>query len=80
MVYEKPVVSFALKESMFSLKDAGVFVKPNDTAEMARLILELIKDEKRKKELGIKAAERVKELSWAKVSIPLIQAYSFRRI
>ena len=75
MIYEKPVVSFALKESMFSLKNAGVFVKPNDTGEMARVILELIKDEKKKSDLGIKARERVKDLSWDKVSIPLIQAY-----
>jgi glycosyltransferase involved in cell wall biosynthesis len=75
MIYGKPVISFALKESMFSLKDAGVFVKPNDTGEMARVILGLIQDEKRKRDLGIKARERVKELSWDKVSIPLIQVY-----
>lgn len=75
MVFQKPVVSFALKESMFSLKDAGVFVTPNDTKEMARIILEIAGDENRRKELGINAKERVKDLSWDKVSAPLIQAY-----
>lgn len=75
MVFQKPVVSFALKESMFSLKDAGVFVKPNDTEKMAKAILELISDDDRKNKLGINAKERVKDLSWDKVSAPLIQAY-----
>ena len=75
MVFQKPVISFALKESMFSLGDAGVFIQPNDTEEMARAILELVRDENRRKKYGIKAAERVKELSWDRVSQPLLQAY-----
>jgi len=75
MVFQKPVISFALKESMFSLGDAGVFIRPNDTQAMAKAILELAHDENRRKEYGIKAAERVKELTWDKVSIPLLQAY-----
>ena len=79
MVYEKPVVSFALKESMYSLKDAGVFVRPNDIKKMAKVVVELVKDETRRKELGSKGKERVKDLCWDKVSIPLIQAYETLR-
>lgn len=75
MIYEKPIVSFTLKESMVSLSDAGVFVSPNDTEEMARVIIELINDEDRAKALGANAKKRARELSWDKVSAPLIEAY-----
>jgi len=75
MVFEKPVVSFALKESMFSLKNAGVFIPPNDTEKMAKAIIELIDDRQLRSKLGAIARRRVKQLSWDKVSIPLIQAY-----
>jgi len=75
MIFEKPVVSFALKESMLSLKDAGVFVPCNDTNKMAESIIELINNNPIRDQLGINAAVRVKQLSWDKVSMPLIQAY-----
>ena len=79
MIYGKPIISFALKESMVSLGDAGVFVPPNDTEEMARAIIELIKDEDRAKALGANAKKRSRELSWDKVSAPLIEAYEMIR-
>ena len=75
MIYGKPVVSFALKESMFSLKDAGVFITPNDTEKMANTIVEIINDSQMRKKLGTNAKARAKQLSWDKVSIPLIQTY-----
>ncbi|RLC09140.1 MAG: glycosyltransferase WbuB [Deltaproteobacteria bacterium] len=75
MIFGKPVVSFELKESMYSLNGAGVFAKPNDTEDMAKKILELINDENRRARIGRVARERVKCLSWEKVSIPLVQAY-----
>jgi glycosyltransferase involved in cell wall biosynthesis len=75
MVFQKPVVSFSLKESVFSLKDAGLFVPPNDTDQMAKAIIKLINNEPQKKQLGENAEKRVKELSWDKVSRPLIEAY-----
>ena len=75
MVYEKPVVSFALKESVFSLQDAGLFVPPNDTDQMAQKIVELMKDPTQCAVLGRNAAKRVKEVSWDRVSKPLIAAY-----
>lgn len=75
MIYEKPIISFALKESMFSLQDAGLFVPPNDTEKFARTIIELINDKKRRELLGLNASRRFKDLSWDKVSKPLIEAY-----
>jgi len=75
MVYKKPIVSFSLKESAFSLNNAGLLVPPNDTGKMAEKIVDLINDAKLCERLGENAGKRVKELSWEKVSIPLIQSY-----
>ncbi len=75
MVFQKPVVPFKLKESMFSLGDAGVFVEANDTDKYAKAIISLINDEDMRKKLGENGGKRVKELSWDKVSIPLLEAY-----
>ncbi len=76
MVFQKPVVSFALKESMFSLKDAGIFVTPNDADEFAKVIISLISDDEKCAKLGENASQRVKELSWENVSKPLLEAYN----
>ena len=75
MVFKKPVVSFSLKESMYSLKDSGVFIEPNDTELMAKAIIELIGNKEKQKVLGEKAGKRVKELSWDVVSKPLLDLY-----
>lgn len=75
MVFQKPVVSFKLKESMFSLGDAGVFVEANDTDKYAKAIINLINDKDMRRKLGESGKKRIKELSWDKVSIPLLQAY-----
>ena len=44
MVFEKPVVSFLLKESRFSLQNVGLFITPNDTDEMAKAVIMLSQD------------------------------------
>jgi len=79
MVFQKPIVSFALKETMVSLKNAGVFVPPNDTEKMAKAILDIIDNNQLKDKLGASANKRVQELSWDKVSLPLTEAYESMR-
>jgi glycosyltransferase involved in cell wall biosynthesis len=75
MVFEKPIISFALKESMHSIKNAGVFVPPNDTDKYAEALIDLASNRELRKELGKNAGARYRELSWDKVSTPLISAY-----
>ncbi len=75
LIFGKPIVSYALRESINTLQDAGVFVTPGDTEEFARTIVELIRDEKRRERLGRLARERVLSLSWKQVSKPLIALY-----
>lgn len=76
MIFKKPVVSFALKESMYTLGNAGVFITPNDLDKMAQTIIELIGDEPRRRLLGESAKLRVAELSWDRVSAPLVEGYA----
>ena len=44
MALGKPVVSFDLKETRVSAGDAAVYVEPNDEAEFAKAILQLMDD------------------------------------
>ena len=53
MVFEKPVISYNLKESMYSLKDAGIFVPSGDMDRMAKTVLSLIDDTELRKSLGV---------------------------
>jgi glycosyltransferase involved in cell wall biosynthesis len=76
MIFRKPVVSYALKESMVTLQDAGIFVKPNDVEEMAKNIIELIDNKSLRDTLSLNAGRRAIELSWGNVSKPLLDAYS----
>ena len=77
LIYERPIVSFALKESMFSIGEAGVFVTPNDTDEMARVIVGLIRDESMRRRFALNAKKRANELKWEEVSGPLVEAYQW---
>lgn len=75
MVFRKAIVSFDLRESSISLKDAGLLIPLNDVDRMAQAVIDLIKDEKTKNKLAENAAQRVKELSWDRVSVPLLELY-----
>ena len=77
MVFEKPVVSFELKESMYSLGQAGIFVKPNDTMLFSQALLDLVDNPEKREEIGKYGRERLKELSWDKVSQNLLKAYQY---
>ncbi len=77
MIYGKPIVSYSLKENAYSLKNAGVLVKSFNNKLMAKEIVSLIHDKKRCEELGNYAEERVKDLTWDKVSINLLRAYTY---
>ena len=77
MALGKPVVSFDLKETRFSAGEAAVYVKPNDEAEFARAIAQLMDDPMRRRRMGDFGRERVNEaLSWNISSKNLLAAYS----
>ena len=72
----KPVVSFDLKETHFTAKDAALYVTPNDEKEYAKAIISLMDDADKRKKLGEYGRKRVMdELAWHHVSKNLIGAY-----
>lgn len=65
MAFGLPVVAFDLRETRVSAAEAGVYATPNKVAEMARLLVELIDDEPRRKTMGAAGRARVEtELAW----------------
>jgi len=83
MALGKPIVSFDLKETRVSARDAAVYVTPNDEAQFAAAISRLMDDPVLCAEMGRYGQSRVKtELGWHITSENLIRAYEvlFERI
>jgi glycosyltransferase involved in cell wall biosynthesis len=65
MAFGLPVVAFDLRETRVSAADAGVYATPNDVGELARLLVELVDDEPRRKSMGIAGRARIEQqLAW----------------
>jgi glycosyltransferase involved in cell wall biosynthesis len=76
MAYAKPIVAFDLKETRFSAGDAAVYVRPNNEAEFAEAITQLIAQPDLRKKMGAYGRRRVEEeLQWNKVGRNLLTAY-----
>ncbi|HJZ74851.1 MAG TPA: glycosyltransferase family 4 protein [Vicinamibacterales bacterium] len=83
MALSKPIVSFDLKETRVSARDAAVYVTPNNEAEFAAAIATLMDDPARRAEMGRCGRLRVAtELGWHVTSQNLVRAYEvlFERI
>ena len=77
MVFKKPIVAFDLKANRYSAQEAALYTVPNDTKEFAKNILNLLKDENRRKEMGEFGIQRVQStLLWDYSKINLIKAYN----
>jgi len=77
MASAKPIVTFDLKETRFSAQNAAVYVKPNNEAEFAETVAQLIDKPELQKTMGAYGRRRVEdELQWAKVGQNLLTAYS----
>ena len=65
MAFSLPVVAFDLRETRVSAADAARYVRPNDVAEYARAVVELVDDPVSRQEMGRRGRERVEQhLSW----------------
>ena len=49
MAFELPVVAFDLQETRVSASDAAVYATPNDVEELAKLLVDLVDDEPRRR-------------------------------
>ena len=60
MAYAKPIVTFDLKETRFSARDAAVYVKPNDEARFAQAIAELMDQPEKRGQMGALVGDGLK--------------------
>jgi glycosyltransferase involved in cell wall biosynthesis len=76
MALGKPIISFDLKETRYSSADAAVYVTPNDEAQFADAIAQLMNDPARRRRMGESGATRVHNaLGWHVTSQNLVKAY-----
>ena len=76
MAYGKPIVAFDLKETRFSAGDAAIYVRPNEEAEFAKTVAELMGQPELRRKMGAHGRRRVEdELRWARVGKNLLTAY-----
>jgi len=65
MAFGLPVLAFDLRETRASAAEAGAYATPNDVEEMARLLVELIDDEPRRRSMGSVGRRRIEQkLAW----------------
>jgi glycosyltransferase involved in cell wall biosynthesis len=77
MALGKPIVSFDLKETRTSAREAAVYVPPNDEQAFARAIATLIDDPAKRAQMAHIGRARVEnELNWGITSRNLLKAYS----
>lgn len=77
MACEKPIVTFDLKETRYSARDAALYVPCNDELAFAKATAALMDDPARREQMGRYGRQRVeKELQWSVVSRHLVAAYA----
>jgi glycosyltransferase involved in cell wall biosynthesis len=76
MAYAKPIVAFDLKETRFSAGEAAIYVRPNEEADFATTVAQLMGEPELRNKMGAYGRRRVEEeLQWNKVGRNLLKAY-----
>jgi glycosyltransferase involved in cell wall biosynthesis len=76
MALGRPVVAFDLPEHRRTARDAALYARPNDDADLARGIARLLDDPGERERLGRLGRERVeRELAWPHNAPRLLDAY-----
>jgi asparagine synthase (glutamine-hydrolysing) len=76
MAFGLPVLAFELRETRASAAEAGAYATPNDVAEMARLLVELIDDQPRRRSMGSAGRRRVEQkLAWSHQEAHYLSVY-----
>jgi glycosyltransferase involved in cell wall biosynthesis len=66
MAFGLPVLAFDLRETRASAAEAGAYATPNDVEEMARMFVDLIDDEPRRRGMGSAGRRRIeRKLAWS---------------
>jgi len=76
MALGKPIVQFDLTEGRFSAAEASLYARPNDPADLARKLCELLDDPERRARMGAIGRSRVEAgLAWHHQIPRLLEAY-----
>lgn len=76
MAFELPVVAFDLVETRVSAAEGALYAKPNRVEDFADIVLELLADEVRRKQIGAWGRRRVEDvLAWSNQIPPYIGVY-----
>lgn len=76
MAYGKPIVTYDLKETRYSAREAALYVEPNDERKFAEAIVTLMDRPVLRKKMGEIGRARVEQdLQWSVVSRELVRAY-----
>ncbi|MBR0400703.1 MAG: glycosyltransferase family 4 protein [Mogibacterium sp.] len=76
MALAKPIVQFDLTEGRYSARDASLYARNNDAADMAEKVIELLNDPEKRRRMGEYGRRRViEELSWEHTSKALLEGY-----
>lgn len=77
MALGKPIVQFDLTEGRYSAGEASLYARPNDVADFARRIAELLDDPDRRRRMGEIGRARIeRELAWHHQVPHLLEAYA----
>jgi len=80
MAASKPIVTFDLKETRYSARDAALYVPCNDELAFAKATAQLMDDPALREKMARYGRERVeRELQWSVVSKNLVAAYESLR-
>ena len=76
MAAAKPIVAFDLPETRFSAQESALYARPNDIADFATKIEELLEDEVKRRAMGLFGRRRAQEaLFWNYSKPSLLRAY-----
>lgn len=76
MAVGKPVVQFDMTEGRYSAGEASLYAAPNDPADFARCVLQLLDDEALRLRMGQAGLKRFREvLDWKYSALELTRAY-----
>jgi glycosyltransferase involved in cell wall biosynthesis len=76
MALGKPIVQFDLAEGRFTAREASLYARGNDAADLARGILTLLDDPGMRERMGACGRRRVEsELAWRHEAPKLLAAY-----
>jgi glycosyltransferase involved in cell wall biosynthesis len=76
MAFGLPVVAFDLRETRVSAGDAAVYATPNEVSELAKLLVDLVDDEPKRRAMGLAGRARIeRELAWSHQAARYLAVY-----